>query len=218
MNNNWSGFVMDGSEEAMNSLEKQNWYWRYHLTHKTVFINKDNINGLLESTGFSNIGILHIDLDGNDYHILEEINLSELNPSIIIIEYNSVFGRRRKITVPYDPHFVRTKAHFSNLFWGASLSALVDVAMKKGYSLVGCNLTGNNSYFVRKDFLNERVKELSLDKSFKESKFRESRNKDYSLSYVTGKERLEIIKGLEVLNIETNHLEKLGGFKHEVQL
>ncbi|MGQ0793882.1 MAG: hypothetical protein ACT4NX_07320 [Deltaproteobacteria bacterium] len=26
MNNNWSGFVMDGSAEAMNSLKNQNWY------------------------------------------------------------------------------------------------------------------------------------------------------------------------------------------------
>ena len=209
MNNNWSGFVMDGSDEAMNSLKNQDWYWRYCLTHKTVFIDKDNINTLLESTGFSNIGLLHIDLDGNDYHILNEIDLSKLNPSIIIMEYNSVFGKDRQITVPYDKIFVRTKAHFSNLFWGASLPALNNAARKKGYSLVGCNIAGNNAYFVRKDLLNEKVKELSMDKAFKESKYRESRNKDYSLSYIAGKERLELIKGLEVLNTETNQLEKL---------
>ena len=209
MNNNWSGFVMDGSDEAMNCLKNQNWYWRNCLTHKAVFIDKDNINALLESTGFSNIGLLHIDLDGNDYHILKEIDLSKLNPSIIIMEYNSVFGKDRQITVPYDKNFVRTKAHFSNLFWGASLPALNYAAIKKGYSMVGCNLAGNNAYFVRKDLLNEKVKELSIDKAYKESKFRESRNKDYSLSYIAGKERLEIIKGLEVLNIETNLLEKL---------
>lgn len=209
MNNNWSGFVMDGSDEAMNSLKNQDWYWRYCLTHKAVFIDKDNINELLESTGFSNIGLLHIDLDGNDYHILKEIDLSKLNPSIIIVEYNSVFGKDRQITVPYDKIFFRTKAHFSNLFWGASLPALNDAAIKKGYSLVGCNIAGNNAYFVRKDLLNEKVKELSIDKAYKESKYRESRNKDYSLSYISGKARLELIKGLEVLNTETNQIEKL---------
>lgn len=209
MNNNWSGFVMDGSDEAMNSLKNQDWYWRYCLTHKAVFIDKDNINELLESTGFSNIGLLHIDLDGNDYHILKEIDLSKLNPSIIIVEYNSVFGKDRQITVPYDKIFFRTKAHYSNLFWGASLPALNDAAIKKGYSLVGCNIAGNNAYFVRKDLLNEKVKELSIDKAYKESKYRESRNKDYSLSYTVGKARLELIKGLEVLNTETNQIEKL---------
>jgi len=209
MNNNWSGFVMDGSNEAMKSLKNQNWYWKYCLTHKAVFIDKDNINALLESTGFTNIGLLHIDLDGNDYHILKEIDLSKLNPSIIIMEYNSVFGKDRQITMPYDKNFVRTKEHFSNLFFGASLPALNYEARKKGYSLVGCNIAGNNAYFVRKDLLNEKIKELSIDKAYKESKFRESRNEDYSLSYIAGKERLELIKGLDVLNTETNQLEKL---------
>ena len=209
MNNNWSGFVMDSSEEAINSLKNQDWYPNFCLTHKAVFIDKDNINALLESAGFSNIGLLHIDIDGNDYHILKEIDMSRLNPSIIIMEYNSVFGKDRHITVPYDKNFVRTKSHFSNLYSGASLPALNYVATEKGYSLIGCNLAGNNAYFLRKDLLNEKVKELSIEKAFKESKFRESRNIDFSFSYLTGNERLEVIKGLEVLNVKTNQPETL---------
>ena len=135
MNNNWSGFVMDGSEEAINCLKNQSWYWKYYLTSKAVFIDKENINELLLNAGFSNIGLLHIDLDGNDYHILMEIDLLKLNPSIIIMEYNSVFGKDRLITIPYDKDFIRTKAHYSNLFWGASLAA-INHALKKEYSLV----------------------------------------------------------------------------------
>lgn len=209
MNNNWSGFVMDGSDSAMNELKNQKWYWKYSLTHETAFIDKDNINGLLENTGFSNIALLHIDLDGNDYHVLTAIDLSKLNPSIIILEYNSVFGKERPITVPYDKNFVRTKAHYSNLFWGASLSALNYAATKKGYILVGCNLAGNNAYFVRKDLLNEKIKELTVEQAYKESRYRESRNIDFSLSYLLGKERLNIIKGLEVINVKTSDVEKL---------
>ena len=209
MNNNWTGFVMDGSEDAMNSLKNQSWYWRYSLTHKAVFIDKDNINELLANTGFSNIGVLNIDLDGNDYHILTEIDLSRLNPSILIVEYNSVFGKDRPITIPYDKAFIRTNAHYSNLYYGASLLALNYAALKKSYSLIGCNLAGNNAYFVKNSLLNDKVKELSVEEAFKESKFRESRNKDYSLSYLTGKERVEVIKGLEVMNVMTNEMEKL---------
>jgi len=209
MNNNWSGFVMDGSEEAMNSLKMQSWYWRYSLTHKAVFIDKENINELLANTGFSNIGLLHIDLDGNDYHIFKEIDLSKLNPSIIIMEYNSVFGKDRPITTPYEKKFIRKNAHYSNLFWGASLPALDYAASKKGYSLIGCNLAGNNAYFVKKSLLNDKVKELSIEEAYRESKYRESRNKDYSLSYLAGKERIQMIKGLEVINVITNEKEKL---------
>ena len=150
-------------------------------------------------------------LEGNItvFDIGPNIDLSKLNPSIIILEYNSVFGKDRMITVPYRKDFKRTKAHYSNLFYGASLPALNYVAIKKGYSLVGCNLAGNNAYFVRKDLLNEKVKELSIDEAYIKSKYRESRNKDYSLSYIDGDKRFEKIKGLEVLNIKTNQIEKL---------
>lgn len=113
------------------------------------------------------------------------------------------------ITVPYEKKFIRTKAHYSNLFWGASLPALDYAASKKGYSLIGCNLAGNNAYFVRNDLLNDKIKKIPIQEAYKESKFRESRNQDYSLSYLSGKERFEMIKGLEVLNVENNEKEIL---------
>jgi hypothetical protein len=209
MNNNWKGFVMDGSEENMARLKNQNWYWKYSLKNKAVFITKENINGLLAETGLKNIGLLHIDLDGNDAHILAELDLKELNPSIIIMEYNAVFGKERAISVPYDKDFFRTDKHYSNLYCGASLSALTYIANNKGYGLVGCNLAGNNAYYLRKDLLNEKIKEKTIGEAFVMSKFRESRNKDFTLSYLDGKERYEMIKGLEVINLKTNEVEKL---------
>lgn len=209
MNNNWVGFVMDGSEKAIESLKKQSWYWKYNLTGKAIFIDKENINNLLAKTNFSNIGLLSIDIDGNDYHIFKEIDLSKINPSIIVLEYNSVFGKERAIAVPYKKDFDRTKAHYSNLFFGASLAALNYLANKKGYSLVGSNITGTNAFFVRNDLLNERVKELSVDEAYKESQIRESRDKNYALTYLSGKERIKLIKGLEVINVIDGTIEKL---------
>ncbi len=209
MNNNWSGFVMDGSDQLMASLASQSWYWRYSLFQQVAFIDKDNINALLASTGMSNVGLLHIDLDGNDYHILTEVDFTTLNPSILIMEYNSVFGKDRAISIPYSKDFHRTVAHYSNLFWGASLPAITYAAAQKGYSLVGCNRAGNNAYYIKTNLLNEKVVESTIETSFRESKFRESRNVDYSLSYLAGNARYEMIKGLDVLNVVTNEMEKL---------
>ena len=31
MNNNWSGFVMDGSFADMKSLRKRSWFWKYNI-------------------------------------------------------------------------------------------------------------------------------------------------------------------------------------------
>jgi hypothetical protein len=209
MNNNWSGFVMDGSDIAMNSLKRRSWYWQYSLGHRTVFIDRENINELLFDTNLTNVGLLHIDLDGNDYHILMEIDFERLNPSILILEYNAVFGNHRPISVPYDKKFIRTVAHFSNLYFGASLPALQYGAEIKGYALVGCNQAGNNAYFIRRDLLNERVREVPLEKAFKDSKFREGRLRSYALSYAIGDERYQVIKGMEVFNVVTSQLEKL---------
>lgn len=208
MKDNWRGFVMDGSELAMNHLRSQPWFWRYQLTNKAVFITKENINELLSETEFSNIGLFHIDLDGNDFHILKEINFNKLNPSILILEYNSVFGSERSISIPYRPDFQRNKAHFSNIYYGASLPALSQLASKKGYSLVGCNSAGNNAYFVRKDLVQDNLMVKSVSEAFVDSKFRESRDSEGKLNYLTKKARSQEIKGLEVLNIITGEIEK----------
>lgn len=209
MNNNWKGFVMDGSERNMNCLKKRRWYWQYSLTNKAVFITKENINELLSATGFKNIGLLSIDLDGNDAHIFAELDLKQLNPAIIIAEYNAVFGKDRAISVPYDKEFIRTNKHYSNLYFGASLPALSYIAGNKGYSLVGCDSGGANAFFVRNDLLNDVIKARTVDEAFVVSKSRESRDKNYNLSYLDGDERYEVIKGLDVINIKTNTIEKL---------
>jgi hypothetical protein len=209
MNNNWKGFVMDGSEENMARLKNQPWFWRYSLKTKAIFITRENINGLLAETGFKNIGLLHIDLDGNDAHILAELDLNNLNPAILIMEYNAVFGKERAISVPYDKSFMRTEKHYSNLYFGASLAALTHIANNKGYGLIGCNLAGNNAYYVRKDLLNEKIKEKKVDETFIVSNCRESRNENNSLSFLDSDERYELIKGLDVINVITNRMEKL---------
>ena len=75
--------------------------------------------------------------------------------------------------------------------------------------LLALTLLGLNAYFLKNSLLNDKVKEIPIDEAFKVSKFRDSRNKDYSLSYLVGKERIDMIKGLEVINVITNKKEKL---------
>ncbi|TDK42030.1 FkbM family methyltransferase [Algoriphagus formosus] len=209
MNNLWSGFVMDGSATYMNSLPMQPWYWKHQLQHKAAFITCENINDLMAEVGFSDLGLLHIDIDGNDYHVLEAMDFSKLNPAILIMEYNSVFGIERAISIPYKADFFRTAAHHSNLYFGASISALKHLADKKGYALIGGNLDGNNAYFVRKDLLNSKVKACSLEDAYRESQFMESRDETGKLTYLRGPERLQEIRGMEVLNVLTDQIEEL---------
>jgi len=208
MNDNWSGLVMDGAESNVAQIINSEYFWKYTLSAKAVFIGTDNINRLLSSSGLDKeVGILHVDLDGNDYWIWKEINV--ISPILVILEYNSVFGIDRAITTPYDKAFFRTNAHYDNLYFGASLRALHQLSADKGYAFIGSNSAGNNAYFVRNDKLNDSVQEVSLESGYVLSMFRESRDRDGRLTYLTGRDRIEAIKGMPVYNIDTNQIEKL---------
>jgi hypothetical protein len=207
INNNWSGLVMDGSKAHVDHIRNDQIYWRYDLTAVHSFIDKENINGLISSNNVSGpIGILSIDLDGNDYWIWETINV--VDPIIVISEYNSVFGDRHAITIPYDPAFYRTDAHYSNLFWGCSLKALCLLAEKKGYAFVGCNSNGNNAYFVRKDQLGQ-LKPHTVASGYVRSRFRESRDAEGKLTYLAGDERVRPIEDMMVYDLEQSELVKI---------
>jgi hypothetical protein len=206
VNNNWSGFVIDGSQKSMDTVRNNVFYWRYDLKLKTAFINKDNINNLLLESNFKQIGLLHIDLDGNDYWILKAIDMNKFSPDILILEYNSNFGSDRSITVPYDPLFSCLNAHYSGQYFGASISALNSLANQKGYYLIGCNSAGNNAYFIKnkyKDIFEKR----NVDQSFIAGKFRDERNKNGELLFTSRDSCIQSIRGLPVFNIETNKIE-----------
>lgn len=204
-NNNWSGLVIDGSKENISFIKKQQFYWKYDLTAVHAFITAENINGLLNNIP-SDIGLLHIDIDGNDYWVWKAVDV--IKPEIVIVEYNSVFGSNRAITVPYFPDFNRTHHHYSNLYAGSSLMALCDLGDEKGYYFIGSNSAGNNAYFIKKEKIAD-LKPLTVDQGYVLSKFRESRDKSGNLTYLKGDERLSEIKGLTVYNTRTGQLETL---------
>ena len=201
MNNNWTGFVMDGSEENIKRLKNWKYFWKYDLSAKAAFITKENINELITEAGYSgDIGILSVDLDGNDYWILNSITC--VTPRILICEYNNIYGADKKVSIPYDEQFVRTKAHYSNLYWGGSIAAFRDWAEKKDYYYMGSNSAGNNAFFVRKDCIGlEKIPRNA--NVFVESKYRESRNEKGELTYKRAGSRLECIKEMELVDICT---------------
>ena len=202
---NWRGLIIDGSEDNINYVRNDDIYWRHDLTAVAAFITRENINQILSSAGFSgDAGLLSIDIDGNDYWIWEAIEV--VKPVIVIIEYNSLFGCDRSITVPYDPKFYRMDAHHSGLYLGASLPALCNLANDKGYAFVGSNSAGNNAFFVKKENLGS-MPNLKAKDGFVESQFREHRDQHGKLTFMPRKKAIESIRGLPVHNTITNEVE-----------
>jgi hypothetical protein len=200
MRNNWSGFVIDGSAENMDRLRRSYFYWKYDLSAVDAFVTRENVNELLAKSGFGeNLGILSIDIDGNDYWVWEAINT--FSPAITIVEYNAGFGADRAATVPYKADFFRTAEHYSNLYYGASLPALCLLGKRKGYSFVGCNSAGNNAFFIREDLRPRDLPELTAKEGFVRSKFRESRSEDGTLAFLSKDEEAELLRRLPVVEV-----------------
>lgn len=205
MNNNWSGLIIDGSEENIGKVKQWDAYWKYDLKAVSRFITRDNINSIISEAGiWGDIGLLSVDIDGNDYWVLDKIDC--IRPRILICEYNNIFGPDKKVTVPYDEGFFRTDKHYSNLYWGCSLGALRGWSERNGYYYMGSNSAGNNAFFVRKDCI--RSDRLPKNRNaFVESRYRESRDKCGNLTFVGGGDRLKMIREMELVNLETGRAE-----------
>ena len=203
VNNNWSGLIMDGSQDNIAYIKSDmSVYWAHNLKAECVFITKDNINDVISGNGLSgDLGLLSVDIDGNDYWIWEAITCIE--PRIVICEYNSIFGSFAKVTIPYDQDFYRRTAHYSNVYYGASIAALEFLARKKGYSLVGSNNAGNNAFFVRDDLCGA-LQVLTAEQAYRKAQFRESMDADGKLTFKDFNSRLKEIEELDVISVEDN--------------
>ncbi len=199
---NWSGAIIDAGDDHLEFLRTSELGWRHQINAVQAFIAGDNVNGLISGAGIEgDIGLLSIDLDGNDYWILEAIDV--VSPRILVAEYNSVFGAEAAVTIPYDPGFRRHDAHYSGLYFGASLAGLARLAGEKGYALVGCGSSGNNAFFVRRDVLGE-LEPLEPADAYVASRFRESRGPEGELTLIGDHaERRRVIGAMPLVDLES---------------
>ena len=199
-NNNWEGMILDNSKENISFIKKQNYYWRYKLKAEKEFVNVENINGIIQKYKYpKNIGLLSIDVDGNDYWIWNAIKT--INPDILVIEYNALFGVNKSLTIKYDANFKRPDVGIYKCLYGASLKALTELSDKKGYSLVATNLNGNNAFFVKNSLLNEKVYKQDYTTCYKENSFKEYVGENSEINNPTKKEIEELLNNKNVIEV-----------------
>lgn len=114
----------------------------------------ENINALLGAAGLpEEFDLLSIDIDGNDYWVWEKV--TRFAPRVVVIEYNATFPPECDWTMQYDP----LSSWDGTIRYGASLRALERLGTAKGYSLVGCSLSGVNAFFVKQNLARGRFAE-----------------------------------------------------------
>ncbi len=208
MNRNWRGLVMDGSADHMQSLRDEEFYWRYDVRAVPAFITAENINSLLAENGFSGgLGILSVDIDGNDYWVLKAVD--PLDAALLVVEYNPIFGDVHALTTPYAPSFGRFDLHHSGLCFGASIVAVQRLAEARGYTFVGSCSHGINAFFVRNDLMGRLEGRIAEFKAWP-GLHRDSRDREGRLNHIGGAARFDQMKEAVVWDLDREQEVRLG--------
>jgi hypothetical protein len=156
-----------------------------------LYLDLDNLQLLTDRYRPGELGVLSIDVDGNDYWFLEAL-LPKLEPAIAVVEYNASLGLR-PLTVPYDPTFDRHEKHPSGLYHGASLEALTRLCRRHGYRLVAVASGGNNAFYARREL--DELPTLNAT-AYREEALRNE------WSGTTAAEQWETIKDLDYITVD----------------
>ena len=202
LNNGWSGLVIDGSETHVREIQADPIYPVTDLQAVASFITTDNINDLIRSAGFDEeLGILSVDIDGNDYWVWKAIHC--VKPAVVITEYNALFGFEHPYTIPYQADFVRGTGALPFCCYGTSLRSACDLAEEKGYRFLGCNQAGNNAYFIREDLTgNVPVHYPTIEEGYRFATFTEIHTP--GKGFTKGAEKVQFLDKLTLFNTRKN--------------
>lgn len=153
----WKGLWMDAVKILTQQAFKECSFLieEKRLTTIQAVLNAENIEHFFGEVGVpEHFDFLCIDIDGNDYWVWKAI--TNYHPCVVVIEYNALFPPPVKWIMKYNPQHIQKD---TNQYFGASLKSLELLGMEKGYCLVGCDFTGTNAFFVRKELVSDKFLE-----------------------------------------------------------
>jgi len=135
----WKGVLIEGDRRRFQELRANT--RSYNCVCINAYVTRGGgtrLEALLEQSHIADaVDVLSIDIDGDDYYILQ--SLERLRPRVIICEYNPTIPAEIDLYAEYGSDF------------GSSVTALTRVARDKGYELVA--LTDTNCFFVVREEL-----------------------------------------------------------------
>jgi hypothetical protein len=148
----WRGCWVEGNPKSAHTIRAhfEPYLREGSLQLIELFVTRENIAPALKTVGLAGeIDLLSVDVDRNTYWIWEA--LGAIRARVVVVEYNAT----------YPPSIDWTIGYAADQWWdgsfefGASLKAYELLGRRLGYSLVGCDITGTNAFFVRDDLVGE---------------------------------------------------------------
>lgn len=145
----WSGIWFECSQPSVHKGRVN--FHAYPVRIMQQAVTRENVDSVIRAAcGDNSVDLLSIDIDSYDYYLWEAILC--IRPRVVVVEYNASFPPHISKTIAYDPSY---QPPVGTLYFGATLDAFVKLGATKGYSLVGCSVSGVNAFFVRDDLLGD---------------------------------------------------------------
>lgn len=174
----WRGLLMEADET--NAAEARRFYGTRPgidvgaVTVRHALVTAENVDELFSHADIvGDFDLLSVDIDGNDYWVWKALTVASAR--VVAIEYNASFGPDEALVVAYDPVFDRKARHPSGWYHGASLAALAALGAERGLALVGCDSSGVNAFFVRRDALSPSLAEQSVREAWRPHRSRSAK-------------------------------------------
>lgn len=120
-----------------------------------MFVSRENVQNLKLRAIHWDPDVLSLDIDGNDYYIAKKLMDAGCRPKIFVVEYNSVYGPERSLTIKYAENFVSAEAHRTQLYYGVSIMGWRNLLSRHGYKFVTVDQNGVNAFFVNPEHFDD---------------------------------------------------------------
>lgn len=213
---NASVYAVDSREDLPVGLSRSGLMWRNSIFSEVIEIEDNNVVAITKraSKALGGIDVISVDIDGNDYWVMKNIPLNGV--LVVVVEYNPIFGKDFRVSVPYEKKS-RFERHRSGLLFGGSLPAFIDLLKEKNFTFVGTNRVGNNAFFVdaeKVDNINVEIPNLRFLDKFVDWRCREARDDHGELTYETIESNQGLIDKFVVVEVATGTKTTLGELRH----
>jgi len=144
----YNGLMIDGNPQLMEHARRTVQNYSIGVECINMFVGVHNVGELLALAQYSTPDVFSLDIDSIDYYIAKAIMDGGFRPKIFVVEYNSVYGPERSVTIPYQENFDFHRAHPTQLYYGVSIAAWRKFFAGHGYRFVTVDQKGVNAFFV----------------------------------------------------------------------
>lgn len=182
----YSGIMVEGDPKLAERAGR--WVTSYSIGAEchNMFVTKEKVHDLKALSFYDAPDVFSLDIDGNDYYIAQAIFDSGFRPKIFVVEYNSVYGPNRSVTIEYDERFYYRTAHPTELYYGVSIAGWRNFFEAKGYRFITVDQNGVNGFFVDPQHFDvkflDKIEPLQFEENrYQHRKFRMNHEEQFSL-------------------------------------